>query len=184
MSLKRAVFVDRDGTLNFDPGYLNNPDHVELLPDVAPALKRLKDAGFEIIVITNQSGISRGKIEAEVLPRIHERLDSLLKAAGGVAIDHYEICPLLPDHPDTRRKPKPDLIVDAARLRGIDVSRSFMIGDRGSDIEAGARARCAGTILVQTGVADKELTVEPDFVAESLSAAADWILARANQFAS
>lgn len=180
MGLKRAVFIDRDGTLNFDPGYLNDPDHVVLLPDVAPALKRLKDAGFELVVITNQSGVARGKIAAAVLPQIHERLDSLLKSAGGVAIDHYEICTLLPDHPETRRKPKPDLILDAARLRGIDVSRSFMVGDRGSDIEAGARAHCAGTVLVQTGVADKELGVEPDFIAESLGAAADWILAHAS----
>lgn len=174
--LKRAVFVDRDGTINFDPGYLNNPDRVELLPGVATALKRLKDAGFEIIVVTNQSGVARGIIDVAVLPKIHERLDTLLKTASGVTIDHYEFCMLMPEDPNARRKPKPDLIFDAARERGVDISRSYMIGDRGSDIEAGVRAQCAATILVQTGTDDKKLTVEPDFVAESLSDAADWIL--------
>jgi histidinol-phosphate phosphatase family protein len=180
---RKAVFLDRDGTINQDPGYLADPAQMKLLPNVREAMGRLRAAGFQLVVVSNQSGVGRGLIHRDALPRIHAELDRLL---GPSAPDHYELCFHHPDENCECRKPKPKLILDSARALGIDLSRSFMVGDKQSDVEAGFRAGCAGVALVRTGEgksAEKELepatalgASRPDFVANDLPHAVDWIL--------
>ncbi|MEK7690703.1 MAG: HAD family hydrolase [Bdellovibrionota bacterium] len=178
-SIRPAVFLDRDGTINQDPGYLNDPNQLKLLHGVGDAIARLNRAGFWVVVVTNQSGVSRGLIKPEALPRIHARLDELLRPMGA-HIDHYAICTHLPNAGCLCRKPGTGMILDATHRLGIDLSRSFMVGDRETDIEAGQRAFCGGgSVLVMTGagsVAARESKTNPAHTADDLSAAVGWIL--------
>jgi UDP-glucose 4-epimerase len=176
---RKAVFLDRDGTLNEDPGYLNDPEKLKLFPGVEESLRKLKEAGYLLIIISNQSGVGRGLIPPEILPKIHDRLNLLLRPFGAV-IDHFELCI---HHPDTNcecRKPKPKLIWDAAKELGVDLSRSYMVGDKISDIEAGQNAHCKSSILVCTGWGEQAVKAmkpgQADFVAMTLTEAANWIL--------
>ncbi len=147
---RRAVFLDRDGTLNFDPGYLNDPEQVRLLPGVPEALSLLSAAGYLLIVVSNQSGVGRGKITLQNLHAIHERMDQLL-VPYQVKIDAYYFCVHRPDENCQCRKPHPQLLLAAAQTHGIDLRESWMIGDRDTDLEAGHRAGCKKGILVLTG---------------------------------
>lgn len=149
-SRQRAVFLDRDGTLNEDPGYLRDPDQLRLLPRTGEALRILKDLGFRLIVVSNQSGVGRGLIPLENLPKIHDRLQELLKPHG-VRIDHFEFCIHHPDAQCACRKPKPELLVAAAKKLSINLKDSWMVGDKASDIGAGISARSKGSVLVRTG---------------------------------
>jgi UDP-glucose-4-epimerase GalE len=180
---RRAVFLDRDGTLNEDPGYLNNPDLLKLFPNVGKSLARLKDAGFLLVVTSNQSGVGRGLIDANVLPVIHERLNTMLRPDCGV-IDHFELCIHHPNSGCECRKPKPKLLTDAALELGVDVKRSYMVGDKLTDVECGRAALCQGTVMVRTGEGkDAEHSLKPgqvDFVGDSLTEAVDWILGQEN----
>ncbi len=176
---KKAVFLDRDGTINIDPGYLNDPEKLELYPGVGAALARLQKAGYELIVISNQSGVARGLITTAQIARIHERLDELL-ARDGVKISHYELCFHHPDENCECRKPKPTLIVRPAKRYSIDLSQSYMIGDKVTDIECGKNARVKASILVRTGHGSSDERVSLDIgavVVEDLVAAAEKILA-------
>lgn len=177
--LRPAIFLDRDGTLNDDPGYLHDPALMKLLPHVGEALAMLQAQGYLLVVVSNQSGVARGFIDPEAIPRIHRRLDELLKP-WSVRIEYYSLCFHHPDEECECRKPKPALILEAANRLQLDITRSFMIGDRESDIGAGQAAGCKGTLLVKTGFGKKlELPfkkTQPDFVAESLLDAARWIL--------
>ncbi len=139
----RAVFLDRDETLNKDPGYISQPAQVELYPGVAQGLYRLKDAGFLLIVVSNQSGVARGHITWDQLKSVNDRLNELLILEAKVKIDHFEICPHHPHDFCECRKPKPLLITAAAKKYDIDVARSYMIGDRDTDLDAGRAAGCA-----------------------------------------
>jgi len=141
--LNKAIFLDRDGTLNPDPGYISNPDDFELFPDVPESLKQLREAGYLLILITNQSGIARGMITIEQLECIHNKLASLLQKHD-VKLDAIYYCPHHPDFPDAKgisecncRKPKPGLISKALIEWNIDIENSFMIGDKKSDINIG-----------------------------------------------
>lgn len=147
---KKAIFLDRDGTLNPDPGYISDVDKFELFPGVVEALRELQTAGFLLVVISNQSGIARGKITHDQLHRIHEKLDRLL-AMHGIHIHHYALCLHHPEENCECRKPKPKLILETAARYSIDLSRSFMIGDKLSDVEAGRNAQLAGSFMVGTG---------------------------------
>ena len=173
----RAVFLDRDGTLNEDPGYLNHPAQMKLLPGVGEALSRLQDAGYRLAVVSNQSGVGRGLIEPETLPLIHDRMDELLKAYG-VKLHAYVCCVHRPEEGCECRKPKPRLLLDAASQLGADLSRSYMVGDKASDLEAGRLAGCRGSVLVRTGDGQKteESGVRADQVADDLAGAVAWIL--------
>lgn len=182
--LKKAVFLDRDGTLNEDPGYISHPDQAKLLPQVGEALAKLKGAGFQLIVISNQSGVGRGWIQKEVLPLIHDRIHELL-SPWQVRIDHYELCFHRPDENCICRKPKPHLIWEAARKLKIDLSVSYMVGDRQSDLQVGRNAGCRASVLVRTGdgrKAENELIPgEAAFIGNSLLEAVDWILDQENE---
>jgi D-glycero-D-manno-heptose 1,7-bisphosphate phosphatase len=179
MSKKKAVFLDRDGTLNFDPGYISQPENLSLLPGVGEGLSLLKKAGYLLIVVSNQSGVARGIIPHENLTLIHNKLNELL-LPWNVAVDYFSLCIHHPEEDCECRKPKPRLILDAARLFGIDVSQSYMIGDRLSDVGAGHAAGCKGSLLVLTGDGEKSQkeisSLRPTWIAHSLQDAAKWIV--------
>ncbi len=176
---KKAVFLDRDGTLNEDPGYLNDPSLLQLFSDVGQALQILKKNEYSLIIVTNQSGVGRGLIQKETLVQIHHRLDELLKP-WDITIDAYGICFHRPEENCQCRKPKPQLLLDSAQKLNIKLSESFMVGDKLSDIQAGKAAGCRGTILVRTGSGKLEsvrkASQQADFIADSLLEAAHWIV--------
>ncbi len=147
--MAKAVFFDRDHTLNPDSGYINDPDKFDLYPWVPSALKKLKDRGFLLIVVSNQSGIARGLITWEQLNLIHRKMDSILNESHSIKIDSYQICPHHPDEGCDCRKPRPKLLLAAARTYGIDLSQSFMVGDRESDMLAGQKAGVQQCLLVK-----------------------------------
>jgi len=176
----KAVFLDRDGTINHDPGYLSDPAQMVLLSTVGEALALMKQCGFKLVVVSNQSGVGRGIIAADALPKIHARLDELL-SKWSVRIDHYALCIHRPDEDCECRKPRPKLIRDAAAELGVDLAESYMIGDKTVDLGAGRAAGCKGSILVRTGYGtetERDLArsgEKPVFIADSLLAAATWI---------
>ena len=176
---RKAVFLDRDGTLNEDPGYLSRPDQMKLLPGVGPALLRLRQSGYELVVVSNQSGVGRGLIRKNDIPRINERMDLLLREHD-VTIAEYELCFHRPEEGCDCRKPRPTLIQSAAKRLGIDIASSFMVGDKISDVQSGRAAGCKGAALVRTGeglIAEQQLKKgEADFIGDSLTNVVDWIL--------
>jgi D-glycero-D-manno-heptose 1,7-bisphosphate phosphatase len=141
-----AVFMDRDGTVIVDAGYPSRAEQVELLPDTAAALARLKADGFKLVVISNQSGIGRGLVTEADAQRVHARFVAVL-ADAGVDLDGAYYCPHAPEDACTCRKPSPELILRAARELDLDPGRSFMVGDRDSDLESGRRAGCRTILL-------------------------------------
>jgi D-glycero-D-manno-heptose 1,7-bisphosphate phosphatase len=162
-----AVFLDRDGTLIRNVDYINHPGHVEMFADVPGALLRLKKAGFRIVIITNQSGFARGSVTQEQYEAVHARV---IELAGPGTIDATYMCPDF----GPRRKPSPEMILEAARELNLDPRRSCMIGDKASDILCG-RAAGTKTIFIRTGY-PLDAPCEPDFIAANMTEAADWIL--------
>jgi UDP-glucose 4-epimerase len=181
--LKKAVFLDRDGTINEDPGYLSRPDQAKLLPGVGEALAQLKAKGFALVVVSNQSGVGRGLIQPEMLPKIHARMHELLNP-WKVEIDHYELCFHRPEENCACRKPLPKLIRDAGYRLGIDFESSYMVGDKVSDLGAGRNAGCKAVVLVRTGEGRNAEQMpagkSADFIGDSLLEAAGWILSQEN----
>ena len=176
-SKSRAVFVDRDGTLIHDADYCSDPSQVKAFEGAAAALRQLKDAGFKIIVITNQSGIGRGFFSEEQYRAVEAEVSRQL---GDGLIDATYFCPDAPDRPTTCRKPAPGMVLEAAKDHHVDLSRSFLIGDKEIDAEcahnAGVRA-----IRVRTGFDKTTEGSCADWVAEDLQAAAEIILKGANE---
>lgn len=152
----RAVFLDRDGTLNHDPGYLSDAAQLRLIDGVPEALRLLKDAGYLLVVVSNQSGVGRGLIAPEALNEVHARMNSLLMEAGAPPIDCFEVCIHRPEDGCSCRKPSPELLLRAAASLKINLSESFMVGDRRIDLEAGRAARCRASLLVRTGSGELE----------------------------
>lgn len=175
--MERAVFFDRDGTINEDPGYLGEADKLKLLPGAARALARLSKAGFGIFVVTNQSGVGRGKFTRPALDLVHARLEELLAREGG-RVDGYGICEHPPEAGCACRKPHPKLILDLCGQHGLDPARCYMVGDKSSDIEAGLAAGCAASILVLTGEG-ASVSPRPRATVATIAEAADWILSQA-----
>jgi histidinol-phosphate phosphatase family protein len=174
-----AIFLDRDGTLIVERNYLSDPDQVELLPTVPESLLRLANAGYLLVVITNQSGIGRGYFTTNVLDEIHQRLFQLLDLEH-VKIQHFYVCPHTPDDKCVCRKPLPYLIFQAAKELDVDLSRSWMIGDKPADVGL-APAVGKGAILVRTGYGhqfenDPAVQLFRPFIADNLAMAADKIL--------
>ncbi|HDZ22760.1 hypothetical protein LCGC14_0451400 [marine sediment metagenome] len=152
---EKAIFLDRDNTLIEDPGYISDPDAVRLLPGVELAMKSLSQAGYLLVVVTNQSGVARGLLTEESLKKIHERMVELLSRKGAL-VDEIYYCPYhaegsVPEYAieSDLRKPEPGMLLQAAEDMGIDLSVSWMVGDTPSDIEAGERAGCR-TIRIRT----------------------------------
>jgi D-glycero-D-manno-heptose 1,7-bisphosphate phosphatase len=184
--LQTAVFLDRDGTIIDDVGYLDRVDDVAIYPWSADALRLLRRGGFAIVVITNQSGVARGLYPESAVHDVHAHLVETL-ARGGAVVDGWYHCPHHVDAVDPAyrldcdcRKPKPGMLVRAAADLGLDLARSVVVGDRWSDVAA-ARAVGAAGVLVRTGVgAREEQTPEAgltaDAIVPSLAEAASWIL--------
>jgi D,D-heptose 1,7-bisphosphate phosphatase len=179
-----AVFLDRDGTLNDDPGYLGNPDKVKLFPDTGKALSILKNKlNFRLIVISNQSGIVRKLITKENVEAVNKRINELL-ADHDVRIDAFYYCPFHPEFNTKEecacRKPSPKMVLEAAEDFNIELSKSYFIGDAVSDIECGINAGTR-TILVKTGYGNEsfstlqKLNKMPTFVANNILDAVNFI---------
>jgi D-glycero-D-manno-heptose 1,7-bisphosphate phosphatase len=174
MTMKRMVLLDRDGTVIVEKRYLTDPAGIELISGAAQAIKKLRALGLPVALVTNQSVIGRGLCDRACVDQIHARLSALL-AAEGTALDGIWLCPHAPDAGCECRKPKTGLLVDAARALGADLSRSFVVGDKASDIEAGRRAG-AFTILVRTGYGEQGAA--PDREVADLAEAADLVATR------
>ena len=178
--MRPAVFLDRDDTLIDDMSYTADAGRLRLKPGAPEALARLRQAGFALVVVTNQSGVARGHFTEEQLQAAHQRLREMLTASGA-ALDAIYYCPYL-DGPEAvvaayrrqsdMRKPAPGMLLTAARELGIDLAASWMIGDAPRDVEAGRAAGCR-TILIGNGAAPQTVA---DHVAPSLSTAADIVL--------
>ena len=167
-----AVFLDRDGTIMTDVEYCGDPRRVQVFSETPEALRQLRRAGYKIIIVTNQSGIGRGYFTEENYHAVEREVE---RQVGGGLIDATYFCPDLPDSGSTRRKPEPAMILEAAREHEIDLSRSFMIGDKQIDAECGRRAGVR-TILVQSGQEQHNTAAASDWTAADLMEAAEIIL--------
>jgi histidinol-phosphate phosphatase family protein len=180
---RRAVFLDRDGTLNREIGYIGDPADLELLPGVGAALRRLAAAGLDLVVVSNQSAIGRGVLPAEAIAAVNARLVAFL-AAEGVALAGFYVCPHAPDAGCDCRKPEPGLILRARDELGLDLAASWLVGDSAKDVAA-ARASGVRPLLVLTGWGkrDREAALAgglaADDVVANLEAAAGRILGAA-----
>jgi D-glycero-D-manno-heptose 1,7-bisphosphate phosphatase len=185
-----AVFMDRDGCLTEEVGYVNHPTRIRLLPRTAQAIRRLNQAGVPAVMVTNQTGIARGYFSEETLHATNARMRDDL-ATAGARLDGAYVCMHHPTEglPPYRadcdcRKPRPGLLHQAAADLGLDLAASVMIGDKLSDVVAGHTVGAAG-VLVLTGYGRGEWeyhahrdAVKPDHVAEDLLDAVEWALAR------
>ena len=188
--MKRAVFLDRDGTINEDVGHITDPAQFELIPGAIDAIRRLKEAGYFLVLVTNQAGVGRGLMTEPQLRRVLVAFEGLL-AGNSVGLDAIRYCP---HHPEEGkgvykrdcdcRKPAPGQLLDAAKEYDIDLAASFMVGDHYSDVEAGIAAGCR-TVMLMTGHGDHEFErldegqkVRVDCVAEDLAEGVDWILSQ------
>lgn len=164
MGNRAAVFFDRDGTLMEEVHYCNDPASVRAFPGAAQELAKLRQAGWLNVVVTNQSGIASGKI---TLPQ-YEKVQAELSRQLDGQIDAVYFCPDSPAAPSSRRKPGTGMLEEAARDLGIDLARSWMVGDKDIDIWCGRSAGCR-TILVRTGYGRLHDASLPDFIADDLS---------------
>ncbi|MDI6726916.1 MAG: D-glycero-beta-D-manno-heptose 1,7-bisphosphate 7-phosphatase [Smithellaceae bacterium] len=177
-----AVFLDRDGTINEEVGYLDRLDKLKLLPNVPEAVRLINEMGFKAIVVTNQSGVARGLYEESLVDEVHRQIGDALKETGAV-IDGFYYCP---HHPEegrlpyrkvcSCRKPEAGMLFQAAREFNVDLGKSYMIGDTARDMEAAAAAGVKG-ILVKTGYGLDNLDgpVAPVYLADDILAAVRWI---------
>ena len=181
--MKRAFFLDRDGTLIVDKGYLRRPDEVDFIPGAAEGLRDLLARDFHLFLVTNQSGVGRGYFTMADVDRVHAHLEAEL-AAEDVPFDAIYVAPEAPGQPSRGRKPSPAFLHDAARDFDIDLARSFVVGDKLIDLETGWNAGCARSLLVRTGEgALTERKTAPEalrdaIVVDDLAAACRWILAQ------
>ena len=148
-----AVFLDRDGTLIEDVGYPRDPETVRLLEGAVEALAALRRAGYALVVVSNQSGIGRGIVKQEQAEAVHERFVEELRAHG-VELDDVRYCPHTPEDACDCRKPAAGLLLASADELGIDLARSFMVGDNPTDVDAGRAAGCRTVLLGGEGAAD------------------------------
>jgi D-glycero-D-manno-heptose 1,7-bisphosphate phosphatase len=189
--LNAAIFLDCDGVLIEDVHLLTNANDIRILEGVPQALMRLHEAGFRLIVISNQTVVARGLATEQDVYTIHAEMERLLEQAGGPRLDGFYFCP---HHPNATllayrvvcecRKPRPGLLLRTAHEHNLDLIASFVVGDRITDIVAGVRAGCQ-TILVQTGKHEDPLIetvelldelIQPHHTCADLTAAAEWIL--------
>ncbi|MCL4502517.1 MAG: HAD family hydrolase [Deltaproteobacteria bacterium] len=176
-----AVFLDRDGTINEEMEYPDRLEQILVFPQAAPAIRRLNEAGLKVVVVTNQSGVARRYFPLAFVHEVHQYLNEHL-AAAGAHFDGLYVCPHHPEDGCLCRKPKPGLILRAARDLNLDLAHSYMVGDRYNDLETAANAGVKG-ILVLTGYGRGEFellrdkaSAPPVYVAQDLADAAAWIL--------
>jgi D-glycero-D-manno-heptose 1,7-bisphosphate phosphatase len=182
--MNKAVFLDRDGTIIEDVGYLNNPNQIKFIPGSLEAIKLLQNAGFKVIVITNQAGVARGLVSEDMLQTIDKVMHKLILSSG-THLDGIYYCPHHKEHgvyPYKQacecRKPQPGLLKKASHDLQLDLSQSYLVGDKATDIEAGQRAGTK-TIYVASGPHENKLATlkeQPDYLAANLREAVNWIL--------
>lgn len=181
----KAVFLDRDGVINEERGYVHKADDFALLPGVVAAIRQLRLNGFKVIVVTNQSGIARGFFEGAAVDKLHRHLQRIL-AAEGTQVDGIYYCPHHPDGTVTEfavtcdcRKPMPGLFLRAASELKLDLKSSYLVGDKLSDIQAGRQADVKKTFLVRTGhPLSHEAISYADYLADDLYEVASVIVSR------
>ncbi|MBM3841028.1 MAG: HAD family hydrolase [Verrucomicrobia bacterium] len=177
--MRAAVFLDRDGTIIEEKGYLYRPEEVVIFPGAAPALKGLRAAGFSLFIVTNQSGVGRGYYTTEDVVRVNEHL--LRELGPAVRFDRIYFATEAPDQPSRGRKPSPQFLFDASDEFGVDLSRSYMIGDKLIDLQCGWNAGVRKSILVRTGYGaeferDHAPELQAAMIVNGLTEAADWII--------
>ncbi len=165
--MNRAIFLDRDGTLNVDKNYLSNPADLVLIPGTSTALRRLTDAGYKLFIVTNQSGIGRGYYTLADMHAVNDRLCEVL-AKDGVRFEKIYFAPESPEAPSRGRKPSPQFLFDARDEFGIDLAQSYMVGDKLIDLECGWNAGVKKSILVRTGYGAKVELSNPALVSRAL----------------
>lgn len=189
MSGKKAVFLDRDGTVSREVGYVNHERRLRLLPGAAAAIRRLNDAGLPAVLVTNQAGVARGYFEEPLVHVVHRRLERLLDEEAGARLDGIYFCPHHPDvgEPPWRRdcdcrKPRPGMLLRAADELGLDLGASYLVSDHIKDVSMAMAAGLTG-IMVRTGYGAGLLEYHahkwdrrPDHVTEDLAAAVDLVL--------
>lgn len=184
--MDRAIFFDRDGTLIEDKHYLGDPEEVEWYDGAFESIRRLRDAGYKLIIVTNQSGVARGKITESDVESVHDRITADLKAHD-LTVDDFYYCPY---HTEAKldeyrkdsslRKPSPGMLMKARGDHDLDLANSYMVGDKPSDVRAGLRAG-TNAVLVRTGKeidADEEFepaTLEGIGVIDSVADLADYV---------
>ena len=178
--MNRAVFLDRDGTLIVEKNYLHKVAEVEIFLGAAAALKRLQDAGYRLVVVTNQAGVGRGYYTMKEVAEVNTHLAAEFSRAG-VAFAKTYVAPEAPGQPSRGRKPSPQFLFDARDEFGIDLAQSFMVGDKLIDLECGWNAGVKKSLLVRTGYgAELERADAAQLaravVVDGLPAAAEWIL--------
>ncbi|MDG4476870.1 D-glycero-beta-D-manno-heptose 1,7-bisphosphate 7-phosphatase [Thiovibrio frasassiensis] len=186
--MRPAVFLDRDGTINEQMGYINHITRFVMLPRAAAAIRLLNEQGIPVVVVSNQSGLARGYFPESLIAEVHAKMTGALSEAGA-HVDGIYFCPHHPEAKEARfrlacdcRKPKPGLFLQAAAELDLDLARSYVVGDRWSDLKAAAAVQAKG-VLVLTGYGrgDYEYIgpkqpVQPAYVAEDLYAAVQWIV--------
>jgi D-glycero-D-manno-heptose 1,7-bisphosphate phosphatase len=177
---RRAIFLDRDGTLIEEKNYLRRPEDIAVFPGAARALRRLLAAGFKLFIVSNQSGVGRGLFTMQDVARIHTRLAALL-ARQGVHFQKIYVAPEAPDQHSRSRKPSPQFLFDARDEFGLRLEQCYFVGDKLSDLECGWNAGLKKCLLVRTGYGlQVEKSADPRLalavVVDDLPAAADWIL--------
>jgi D-glycero-D-manno-heptose 1,7-bisphosphate phosphatase len=189
--MKPAVFLDRDGVLIEDVNLLTRVEQVRVPAEVPPAVAKLRAGGFQLIVVSNQAVVARGLASEGDVENINRHINRILQRDGGAGMDAFYFCP---HHPNATvpayrkvcdcRKPEPGMLLRAAREHNLDLKKSFMVGDRITDIVAGARAGTR-TVLVKTGQHNSapietaepiDQTIKPDHVCKDLGEAMEWIL--------
>ena len=180
-TLRPAVFLDRDGTICDEVGYLNHVSRLRIFPFAAAAIRKLNDARLPVIVVTNQSGIARNYFPESLVHEVHETLQAELRQEGA-HIDFFYYCPHSGADACACRKPNTGMLERAAAEHGLDLGRSFVVGDRHGDVELAHNAG-ARSIFVRTGYGEGDLAwhsadwpIQPNFVAPTLTEAVDWIL--------
>lgn len=176
--MKKAVFLDRDGTINVDTGYINDPDDLVFIRGAKEGVKFLKNKGFLVFVVTNQSGVGRGYFSLKKLKAVNDRLLTELSKLG-INLDGIFMCPHHPNRKCSCRKPKPKLVYDIAKKYKINLEKSYFVGDKLIDVQTGKNAGCK-TVLIDADTTPKieneEDWTQPDFIARNLKEVAKWIV--------
>ena len=176
--MRKAVFLDRDGTIAYDAVHCGRPEDLRLIPGAAQAVRLLNDAGFVVAVVTNQSAVARGYVTEAALEAIHGKMRADL-ALGEASVDAVYFCPHHPSDGCDCRKPEPGLLLRAAREMDIDLSRSFMVGNRAHDIEAAAQAGCRPVLVADEAAPEERAAQPPEYEAADIYDAARWIVQEA-----